>query len=59
MSRDISFINTEKITEIVSKLCKHANLYVSQDVYKQLYNAYKKESFAESKNVLWQILENM
>ncbi|MEI8388256.1 MAG: fumarate hydratase [bacterium] len=59
MSRDISFINTEKITEIVSKLCKHANLYVSQDVYKQLYNAYKKESFTESKNVLWQILENM
>ena len=59
MSREISFINTEKITEIVSKLCKHANLYVSQDVYTQLYNAYLKESYIESKNVLWQILENM
>ena len=59
MSRNISFINTEKITEIVSKLCKHANLYVSQDVYRQLYGAYQKESYPESKNVLWQILENM
>ena len=59
MNRNISFINTEKITEIVSKLCKHANLYVSQDVYSQLYNSYLKESYAESKNVLWQILENM
>lgn len=59
MSTKISYINTEKITEIVSKLCKHANLYVSQDVYRQLYNAYKKESYPESKNVLWQILENM
>lgn len=59
MNSKITFINTERIVEIVSKLCKHANLYVSQDVYNQLYNSYLKESYVESKNVLWQILENM
>lgn len=59
MNEKISFINTERIIEIVSKQCKHANLYVSGDVYGQLYNAYLKESYTESKNVLWQILENM
>jgi fumarate hydratase class I len=55
----LSTINTDRIAEVVSKLCKHANLYVSQDVYSQIYNAYQKESYVESKNVLWQILENM
>lgn len=59
MIKEISVINTERIIEIVSKLCKHANLYVSQDVYSQIYGAYQKESYIESKNVLWQILENM
>ncbi len=59
MKSTISTIKTEDITEIISKLCKHANLYVSQDVYNQLYAAYLKESYMESKNVLWQILENM
>jgi len=59
MKDHISTINTEEITKIVSKLCKHANLYVSQDVYTRLYDAYMKESYIESKNALWQILENM
>ncbi len=59
MDKKINFIHTDKITEIVSKLCKHANLYVSSDVYSQLYSAYEKESYIESKNSLWQILENM
>lgn len=59
MKNKISIIKIEEITEIVSKLCKHANLYVSQDVYNQLYDAYLKESYVESKNALWQILENM
>lgn len=58
-NKAISTIKTEEIIEIVSKLCKHANLYVSQDVYSRIYNAYLKESYVESKNVLWQILENM
>jgi len=59
LEKTITTIKTEDITDIVSKLCKHANLYVSQDVYNQLYGAYLKESYTDSKDVLWQILENM
>lgn len=59
MNKEITVIDSSKITETIANLCKQANIYARKDLYTSILNAYKKESCKNAKNIFWQILENI
>lgn len=52
-------LTTEKITEVVKRMCIDSNYYLSEDIKKALEKAYKVEKWSIGKDVLGKILENI
>lgn len=59
METIISSIEAQRITEVVSNLCKQANIYITRDLYNALWDSYVTENTIESKFILDQMLENI
>lgn len=51
-------ISTDKITKTVSRLCRQANCFLPEDVWRAIKSAYQQETSENAKYVLNQILEN-
>ena len=51
-------ITSGKIAETVSKLCRHANCFLPEDVWRSLEEAYQKETGERARDIFRQVLEN-
>ncbi|MBN1822789.1 MAG: fumarate hydratase [Endomicrobiales bacterium] len=51
-------IQASKITETVARLCRHANYFLPEDVWRLIDSAYQNEKNPNARQILGQILEN-
>ncbi len=51
-------ISSEKITEVVRRLCIEANCHLPQDVKSAIENSYEHESWPQAREILERIMEN-